>query len=162
MTPFFSTDARRQDLVRAALDWRDTPFVNHGMVKHAGVDCVHLVAAILIETGALKQFQWPNYSLDSGAHSKESALLAWMDNCPSFSKLPTWTLSDIAAGDAICFNLKLSEHHLGLMLDEGGGPGASRSARFIHVLPQRRVIVSTFGESYYVRRITAVYRPVSS
>lgn len=136
--------------MKAALPWCGTPFVKYASVKGAGVDCVHLVAAILQEVGALPKFEWPKYALDSGVHSRSSALLAWLDSCPSFGRQPT---TDIMAGDVICFNLGLSEHHIGLMLD---------ACRFVHTLPMRRVIVSSLAESFYSRKLTVMYRPMES
>jgi cell wall-associated NlpC family hydrolase len=152
MNQFFNTIERRAALLNAALAWRDTPFAPHAAVKGAGVDCVHLVAGILQEVGALPAIEWPRYALDSGVHAKESALLGWLDQCPEFERIADFKspLASGTPGDVICFNLGLSEHHIGLMLD---------AQRFIHVLPQRRVIVSSLNESYYGRRVTAVYRP---
>ncbi len=151
MNPFFKDARKLEALEKEALEWRDTPFAAHAAVKHAGVDCVHLVGAILQNVSALKKIDWPHYALDSGVHSKKSALLTWLDACPNFQRFSD--PKNIQPGDVVCFNLGLSEHHIGLMLD---------AQRVIHVLPKRRVIVSSLKESYYSRRITALYRVVES
>jgi cell wall-associated NlpC family hydrolase len=54
-------------------------------------------------------------------------------------------------GDSVVFKLGgRVEYHAGLMIDNND---------FIHVLPGRFTIVSNLRESFYRRRIRAVYRP---
>jgi cell wall-associated NlpC family hydrolase len=141
------------NLNAAALPWLDTPFAAYARVKGAGVDCVNLVAAIYVECGALAEFNPPRYCLDAGVHTKDSQLMAWLDGSPKFWRVVMPRDGAVRAGDTLCFNLGLSEHHVALMLDAN---------KLIHVLPRRRVIISSLDESYYSKRITAVYRPIET
>jgi len=150
--PFFNSPERLAALGAVAQSWLDTPFAPHAMVKGAGVDCVHLVAAIYLHCGVLSEFRPPRYSLDAGHHNKDSQLLAWLNDSPRFASVP-FDPASVLPGDTLTFNLGLSEHHVGLMLD---------GQRFIHVLPRRRVIISSLAESYYRRRVTSVFRPVAA
>jgi len=143
---FFDSPDRLKQLSYEACRWLDTPFAPHASVCGAGVDCVHLVAAIYRACGVLAEFRPPKYTLDGGSHNQESQLLAWFNAHPRFARV-----NSPGVGDALCFNLGLSEHHAGLVLSEG---------HFIHVLPRRQVIISHLQEKYYSRRITAIYRPM--
>ena len=148
MKDYFDSDERRLSLRFHAAEWLGTPFAPHAMVRRAGTDCVHLVAAIYIATDFLTEFAPPAYALDSGAHAKKSQLTAWLDAHPAFLKLDA--RSTPQPGDTLCFNMGLSEHHVGLMLD---------GSQFIHVLPRRFVLLSSLTEAYYARRIASIYRP---
>lgn len=147
--PFFWSPERILALRFHAGELVDTPFVPHAMVPGSGIDCIGVNAWCYLKTGFLKDFKPPRYALDSGQHATESALLKWLDARTDFLRLPRLD-SGLAAGDTICFNLGLSEHHVGLVLND---------SQFIHVLPRRRVLISSFAESYYSRKITAAYQP---
>jgi cell wall-associated NlpC family hydrolase len=153
MKKFYATEERILSLRFHAGEMVDTPFAHNAMVPGAGVDCVHVNAWAYLKSGFLKSFNPPRYALDSGLHARESQLLAWFYGHREFLSLEDGQplLSKVLCGDSICFNLGLSEHHVGLMLDD---------KKFVHVLPHRRVIVSSLEERYYARRITAVYRPI--
>jgi cell wall-associated NlpC family hydrolase len=158
--PFYNSFDRILALQFHAAELVDTPFVKYAMVPGTGggIDCVHVNAWCYLKTGFLKNFAPPKYALDSGSHSKESALLKWLNAHAGFKRLelPDFNivLPPLRAGDTICFNLGLSEHHVALML---GGDA------YVHVLSQtgRRVIISSLEkESYYRRHVTAVFRPL--
>jgi cell wall-associated NlpC family hydrolase len=150
MKTFFQTPERIAALDKEARSWTGTPFASHAMIKGAGVDCVHLVAGVYLAVGVLKEFDSGKYALDEGVHAGESKLIHWFDNRADFvgvqaSACPT-------PGDSLIFRLGgRVEYHAGLMLDRGD---------FLNVLPGRFTIVSNLRESFYRRRITAVYRPM--
>jgi hypothetical protein len=151
MKPFFETTDRIIALRLHAGELVDTPFVPHAMVPGVGIDCVHVNAWCYLQTGFLTEFNPPRYAMDSGSHTKESALLKWLDGCAQFQKIST-PARDLLAGDTITFNLGLSEHHVGLMLD---------ASRVIHCLCRHRAIISDLArENYFRRRVSAVYRPM--
>jgi hypothetical protein len=70
--PFFADDGSRNRLVAIARQWLGTPFAPHACIRGAGVDCVHLCAAIYIEAGFLERFSAPKYTLDGGNHAPKS------------------------------------------------------------------------------------------
>jgi cell wall-associated NlpC family hydrolase len=145
---FFSTPAKLVELELQARRWLGTPFVPHAMILGAGADCIHLVAGIYLSVGVLKEFRPPSYSLDEGAHLNTPKLLDYFKGRSGFEQVldAKWL-----PGDTLCFHLAKVEFHVGLLLPENN---------FIHVLPRRRVIISSLRESLYRRRITAAYRPV--
>ena len=153
MTPYYSNIERVFNLIAKAESLIGTPFAAHSMVPQCGMDCIHVNAWCYLHTGFLKEFNPPPYALDSGSHAKESQLLKWLNESFNFHKLP-FLISDLMAGDTICFNMGLSEHHVGLVI--GGGD-------FVHILPKpgRAVIKSSLiRETYYSHRVSAVYRPM--
>jgi cell wall-associated NlpC family hydrolase len=155
MKPFYCTEEKTIALNYHASKLVDTPFAPHAMAPGMGIDCIHVNAYVYLQTGFLKPpFTPPRYQLDSGNHTKESQLLKWLDENKQFDRLASRPPENPKAGDAICFNLGLSEHHVGLMLNE---------KQFIHVLATRRgrVIISNVSDFYYSHRVTAVFRPLS-
>jgi hypothetical protein len=113
----------------------------------------------------LTEFNPPHYALDSGSHAKKSQLLNWLDSHGGFLKIAAGgrPLLPVGAaeyepicGDSICFNMGLSEHHVGLMLNEKD---------FIHCLffgPRKVIVTDLTKEVYYKRRVTAIYRPMQT
>lgn len=154
MKLFYDHQARIIALNFHAAELVDTPFAPHAMVPGAGIDCVHVNAWCYLKTGFLKTFEPPRYSMDLGDHAKESALIGWLDGRDDFKRiLMPPSAEDPMAGDAICFNMGMSEHHVGLMIN---------GKQFVHVLPRRRVIISSLVEPAYARRVTAMYRPMDT
>ncbi len=150
MNDFFNTTGRVKQLQLTAEDWLGTPFIARASIKHAGADCVGLVAGIYVEVGVLKKFEPTKYSMDEGQHLANSKVLGWFNGRPEFRQLEDH--NEAKPGDTLCFHLGRVEHHTGLML-EGG--------KFIHALPKRFAMISDMRESYYSGRITAVFRPVN-
>jgi|WetSurMetagenome_2_1015567.scaffolds.fasta_scaffold274631_2 hypothetical protein len=148
MIAFFSTAERIAQLHLAAQRWDGTPFIAHACACGRGVDCVHLAAALYIESGALARFDPPAYTLDAGSHNNTSQVLDYLVHDAHFAEV---SATGLMAGDALALNVRLSSHHVGVMLD---------GERFIHVLFNRGTMVSSLKEQLYSRRIVAVYRPV--
>lgn len=149
MKPFFQTEPRLASLRFHAAEWLGTPFVPHAMVKGAGADCVHLVAAIYMACGVFDKFETPTYAIDGGQHQKQSQVINWLENHGSFMRV-----GDQQPGDCLCFKFRQSEHHVGLLL--GGRTGLD----FIHAVERREVLMSSLFQNWYSRHLTAVFRPV--
>ena len=148
---FYNTPEKVQALRFHAGELVDTPFAAHQMVPGAGIDCIHVNAWCYLKTGLLQSFMPPEYSLDGGRHARESKLLKWLNEDPRFKR----AAEPLQAGDTVCFNMGLTEHHVGLAID---------GKRFVHCLffGPRRVVVSSFEEPYYRHRLSKIYRPVTT
>ena len=170
MKPFFLDDAGNVRVLRyAALEvearaWLGTPFVPHSQIKGAGVDCVHLAAALYQAAGAMGNFRPPAYSMDAGNHRGSSQVLEWLDNHPSFLRVHYHVLDDIGnrgeidmspillrPGDALCFRFGRSEHHVGVLL---------ATNRIIHAPFRRPVEIVSMTDPVYHRALKAAYRPI--
>ena len=140
--------------------WVGTPFVANSSVRGAGVDCVHLAAALYIVTGALREFHPPNYAIDGGQHEGKSRVIAWLESNERFARIELGLGPDrpkaelpacLAPGDALCFKFGMSEHHAGVML---------HGHYFIHAPVRRKVVIGTLSDPVYLRCLTTVFRPV--
>lgn len=145
---------RLHTLTAEAASWVGTPFIAHSSVKGAGVDCVHLAAAIYVACGLFQKFDPPAYSLDGGMHNHVSQVFTWLDNHPSFLNVfhkhgqASWMATP---GDCLCFRFALSEHHVGVMLC---------GKQFIHAPSGRKVVVSSMEDPLYKRHLHSVFRPI--
>lgn len=153
MTPFFATELRRKKLCLEAAKWIGTPFHAHAAIRGAGVDCVNLIAQLLVACGHAQSYEMPKYVMDGGKHNATSQLTDYLDSRDDFARvvdetLPIWKLP--AWGDVLCFTLGRSSHHCGLML---------HGKIFVHALYGRKVeIVPLVG--IWPRSLDAIYRPL--
>lgn len=147
MTPFFNSPARCAALAVEASQWIGTPFVPHGAVKGAGVDCVWLAAELYKATGALREFHPRPYTLGSSQHNSLSQVIEWLDNSPHFTK----GVMPFQAGDLIGFKIGKCVHHVGVVVSE---------RTFIHSVQKYGVMESRLDDSSWLTRVAALYRPV--
>ena len=157
---FFSDDVRRSQLLAVARSWLRTPFHAHASIKGAGVDCVHLCAALYIECGVMEIFDPPKYALDGGAHAATSLVLQWVEQCGRFEAVPVQSsefkvqgskLPPLLPGDLLCFTLGRHEWHVGVMIN---------AHVFVHALRDAGVVENYLSDRTWSRRLTRAYRPV--
>lgn len=156
-----STRASRVDeapplnLLAIAHSWLGTPFVPHACIRRAGVDCVHLCAAIYIELGVIERFDPPRYTLDGGKHAPASLVMAWLAAHPEFEKLDNSKLDTLRAGDLLSFAFARNQTwHVGIFLG-----GVNRS--FLHAIHGSGVVESSLTEPFWAHKLTAVFRPMA-
>jgi cell wall-associated NlpC family hydrolase len=145
---YYAEPFRRGHLWGAASFWMGTPFVAHACIRGAGVDCVHLCAQLYIETGALRIFDPPAYTLDGGRHLKHSLVVDWVERCGRFAEV---TGQPSIVGDLLCFKVGGVEHHVGVKITE---------TTFVHAIKGHGVIESNLGDSTWLKRLTCLYRPM--
>ena len=148
--PFFRNPSRIEELFKAIDRWQNTPFVDHGRVCGAGVDCIQFAACVLIELGQLDAFDPGPYTLDGGLHGKESLVVKWLDASPRFAKVDFRTHEP---GDVLGF-LSAKEgvvHHVGIAL---GGQS------FVNAMPKYGVKVRTLRDPVWTRLLRVAYRPM--
>ena len=147
MRPYFASDQRQARLAYCAGLWLGTPFVPHASVRGAGVDCVHLVEGIYLDTGFfLDGVRFPDYSMDGGQHQANSQLVQWLEGSADFTPVQT-----VLPGDTLCFRMGRSAHHAGLALPSG---------RFIHCYFKRSVMIADLADHTWGRALVAIYRPM--
>ena len=164
---FFSTQARIDQLNRAAEGWLGTPFHPNAMVKGRGVSCQMLVAAVLIECGHLKVDHVPAGPMNwHGATSiiEQQLDVEHADQFQSIFGEPTGEglshpppplvgLPVLSPGDVVGFRLHGTVHHCGL---------AVTPELFIHVLRHSAVCVMPINDAVWLSRLKRVWRPVES
>ena len=153
ITPFFNTPLRQAQFNSVARSWIGTPFHPHASVRGAGVDCVHLLGSIYVETGLLETFTFPKYALDGGSHSDSSLIIEWLKLSRHFQSLGPKPEA-ILIGDLLIFSLGKSAWHVGTYL---GVPAGT----FVHALETAGVVTSSYLEHPWGRRLTGLYRPIA-
>jgi len=156
MSAVYDTATKQAQLIAEARAWLDTPFAAHACIRGAGVDCVHLWAAIYIATGAVERFNPPKYKLDGGQHSTRSIIVDYLEQCGRFEKLaldprPS-TFDSLLPGDLLCFEFTSVAWHVGGFI---GGLNHT----FIHCVEKLGVVESMLTERKWSRLLGAVYRP---
>lgn len=157
---YFDDPKMQERLLFHASKLIGTPFVPHAMIPGAGMDCIHLNAWVYLQTGFLKTFKAPQYTLDAGKHLERSALIDWLETSGRFFRLGgSGNLPESAGnlpaqiqpGDTLCFRFRARvEHHVGLAI------GAKT---FLHCLQRRTVEKADWSHPPYKQMLTAVYRP---
>ncbi|MCC7376783.1 MAG: hypothetical protein IT581_19140 [Verrucomicrobiales bacterium] len=154
--PLELTAKLRARIAAIAREWIGTPFVPHARIKGAGVDCVNLPAAILIEAGVIEFVLTGPYTIDAGRHAPTSLLVIWLRQDGRFEEWPVDEppdpLSPLLEGDLLCFRFGHGvAHHLGLATSPAGD--------FVHCLRGHGVIQSTLKDPTYRNLLTHHFRP---
>ncbi len=155
MIPDLTLELRRH-IAKTAREWIGTPFVPHARIKGAGVDCVNLPAAILIETGVIEFVFTGPYTIDAGRHAPASLLGIWLRQDGRFEEWPVDEAPDpltpLLEGDVLCFRFGHGvAHHVGLVTSPAGD--------FVHCLRRHGVIQSTLQDPTYRNLLTNHFRP---
>lgn len=147
MNAFFASPHNRNKLCLEAAKWIGTPFVAHGAVCGAGVDCVNLVGQLLIACGHERDFALPTYSMDGGKHNRTSQLTDYLDTHPRFAK----PFEPVQPGDVLCFKLGRSSHHCAILI---------HGKTFVHALFGRKVSFGSLADGTFARSLNCFYRPL--
>jgi cell wall-associated NlpC family hydrolase len=158
--PFYSGDWIVQRLCADAAGWVGTPFAAHSQVRGAGVDCIHLCAALYEATGFLDGFKPPAYAIDAGNHNAESQILEWLATNRQFRPVFARDADQPAAadllqpGDLLLFRIAAVEHHCGVLLGR---------KRFIHARAgvHSTVTIDSLTDPIYRRCLTFAFRPLA-
>jgi cell wall-associated NlpC family hydrolase len=159
--PFYSGEWIIQRLCADAAGWVGTPFAAHSQVRGAGVDCIHLCAALYEATGFMASFTPPAYTLDAGQTNAESQILEWLGAHREFQPVfasraadPEITLEALLPGDLLLFHFGKTEHHCGVLLGR---------KRFIHARAgvNARVSIDSLTDPIYRRQLTFAFRPLA-
>ena len=138
----------RKQIIQSALDWVDTPYHHHGMVKHVGVDCAMLVAAVALEHDALTKARLAtaiNYPTQWHLHNREERLLEQIE---AFGAVRV-DRDSMLPGDIVTFKYGRTTSHLGIMVTP---------TEFVHArVDMGKVVINSFNDEF-VKRWTATYQ----
>lgn len=74
--------AERKQMAQASLDaWQGTPHRDRIAIRGVGVDCIHLVQAVLFDAGIIPAAKLPWYDLTAGMTEECTALKRAMVDC---------------------------------------------------------------------------------
>ncbi len=149
MNDAFFDSPERQAMLRAeAASWVNTPFRVHAAVKGAGVDCVRMVAEIMVACGVIPGYTFPRYSLDWAKHQDRSLVLEWLASCPCVALVPDGEPPQF--GDVLCFKIGRCVQHAAVALD---------LPLFVNAVEGARVSISQINDPTWSKRLACVYRP---
>jgi cell wall-associated NlpC family hydrolase len=153
--PYFDSPQKFAALSRAAAGWLGTRFALHAHVQGAGVDCVHLCAAIYRAAGVMDEFRPPPYSLDGGRHLGRSMITQWLEESGRFQQvkfqISNFKFEITGPGDLLLFNTGRVEHHCGIILT---------AQTFVHAIARYGVIMSVLTDPTHFAALKTVWRPI--
>lgn len=160
--PFAKEPRNARKLILAFLSWQGTPFHEQARVKGVGVDCIHLIAEIMKEAGAISSYTFPKYEVGAGHHTDHSKVREWFENSPDFAEvIPVpdesggWQAGRFMVGDVLGFLIGRTVHHIGMVLDTDGGV-----VRFGHVMIHGKVREAQLDDPAFGKRLACVFRPM--
>ena len=132
-------------IVKEARSWKGTPFMGHVRLKGVGVDCVQLVAGVLINLGIIpRNVTLPTYTLGSGSHLESSLVSDWITQSGLFT-----VEQSTQPGDIIGMQLARVIHHVGIVTSD---------CEFIHAVEVSGVIESRLTDPPWGKRIKTIWR----
>jgi len=116
MKYYFESEDRQKKLKEILESWLGTPWRHHCGVKGRGADCIHFVAEVLIECGALqrKKGMIPDYAPDWHLHKPNSRL--W-DGIRKALVVEHVNSSTFRNGDLMLFMYGRATSHSAIFLD---------------------------------------------
>lgn len=111
---YYFEDIERQDQLKKVLnEWIGTPFRHSCGVKNLGCDCIHFVARVLEEVGALTWYKdmIPNYPKDWHVHNTRELMSEKIMETGNIKKIK---LSAIKNGDIVLFHYGKAASHAGI------------------------------------------------
>ena len=157
MIDYYSSPLAVSTLLQAAHGWQGTPFEAFQCARGAGVDCVHLAAALYVESGHLRAIpRFPRYTMDGGKHSTKNVIRDWLEASGQFrllfEKTPLRPVAEPPSiGDLLCFDLGRVEWHVGVMVNGN---------EFVEVHERATAGRRTLADSTWSRRLKAIWRPI--
>lgn len=168
MTPFFNAVDRVATLDRVVKFWMGTPFHPYAGLRGVGVDCVHLAAALLAESGFKGRIFLPRYSIEGGCHLNRKLLVEFLCAREDFAPITVLPAAaelakgccgevnvpvpraELRAGDVLIFNLRKREH-CGVCL------GAEH---FVHVYTKHAVTLNSLNDPSWGDLLVTAFRPM--
>ncbi len=132
----------REQIIKTAYSWVDTPYHHHAMVHGAGVDCAMLVVACAIGAELFTAEQASTivkYPVHWHLHNREEKLLEQLESygCVRIDKALT------QPGDIVTFQYGRTTSHLGIMVTQ---------TEFVHArVDFKKVVVNTMNEEFEKR-----------
>jgi cell wall-associated NlpC family hydrolase len=135
-------------LRRELESWRGTPFLHRGRVKGCGVDCVNLVAQVMLTMDVVTTYDFGDYyPLDWGQHRERSLILEYIVGTERFTRLEG---ERGQLGDIVCFQVGKCVQHCGIIGVDG----------FWHVIHRGSVCVNLLIDPTWSKRLHSIWRPL--
>jgi len=151
MNYYFQNKDRQSALYAAAQSWLGTPFFPAAQSRGHGVDCVRYAAALMEATGALTNFTFPVYTLDSAKHTTRSQLLDYLLNtAPCAGRLVFVPVhGPRLPGDLYALRSGRTDHHLAVHLPW---------EKVTHCIEDAGVVIHEASDEDFRKRILYILR----
>lgn len=107
---------QRQDIVKEATDWLNTPFHDQQRLKGYGVDCAQLIAGIAENLNIIeKNTNIPTYVVDWHIHHSDEKLLWYLKY---FKCVKKRNKDDYKLGDILTFKFGRCTSHLAIYVGD--------------------------------------------
>jgi len=142
------------DLLTVCESWLGTPFRHLACRRgpDGGVDCIHFVAAALVEAGRLPESllaEIPAYPRDWHLHSDDDRLAAGLISRPEYFLVHS---GDAADGDVAAYQFGRCSSHSALRVGD----------HLYHAVVGHGVIRSAAADEFWVSRFRAAFIPIWS
>lgn len=102
---------QREELVKEAMEWMNTPYRGWSRMKQFGADCIGFVAGVFVNTGHITDAEAEaaipkSYSLQHGQHE---ATTEYVDGILKF--MEEISESEVRPGDVVMFKIALAYSH---------------------------------------------------
>ena len=126
-----------------ALTWVGTRFHHGASLKGIGVDCIHLVEAVLRAVGLVPDGLLPKYSPDWHLHARRELLIEGLrEHCDEVDE--PWQV-----GDIFVWRYGRAASHCGLYVGDG---------RIVHAATKDQVRCDPIDSASLARRFVGAYR----
>lgn len=126
-----------------ALSWQATPFRHGAAIRGIGVDCIHLVHAVLSAVGLIDA-EVPFYPPDWHLHHDRERLIEGLE-AAGFVRVEL----PYEVGDVFVYRYGRAASHCGLYVGDG---------RIVHAATRDQVRCDLIASSSLTRRFVAAYR----
>jgi cell wall-associated NlpC family hydrolase len=106
---------QREEIVREAMQWLNTPYVGWGRCKHFGADCLGFITGVFINTGHISEAEAANdvptdYSLQIGQHQEDAEYITGV-----LKFMTEITESEVRPADVVMFKIAKAYTHSGIV-----------------------------------------------
>lgn len=136
----------RNKVIKEALEWYQTPYHHQAKLKHVGVDCAQLIAAVAENTGLVKEkINIQSYSVEWHLHNREEKMLEIIRSFGCEER----NIDDREPGDILTFKFGRVNSHMGILVEE---------TRFIHARIDIGKVVINELSGDWLKRLNKVFK----
>jgi len=114
MIPYFLSKERQEALFEILESWKGTPYKHHTGFKRLGVDCAFFIGCVLVELGAINNFEASSYSIDFHLHSRDEGFANHLRNHPLMQEVG---FKNPRNGDIVLYKLGRIAAHAAFYFD---------------------------------------------
>ncbi len=156
--PFFAAPETQEALRSELRSWQGTRFWSKSAgkaKKGVGADCVSFVEAVLVNMGAIKPIEWPQYLIRGGGPAMRDLMLQVLDDIPEIGRIwwpetgVNWQTVELLPGDVLVRSVRDDAHHMAIYQGD---------KTVWHALARYGVCTNSVSDTYAIQDMQAIYR----